>query len=132
MLRRAKKRNELGRISFVNEDFLKWQTDQNFEVVICPFFLDVFTEANLKLVLNRIGDLADKGSQLIVADFQDTGRFEHRMLLKLMHWFFRIATRLEGRKLARIEHFILQEHYEVKARSTFRNGFVFSAVYQKV
>lgn len=132
MLERAKKREAIGRVHFIEADFLKWQTDQQFEVVICPFFLDVFTETNLKQVIQKIRALTTEHGQLIVADFQQTGQIQHGVLLTLMHWFFWITARLEGRKLMPINTHVLQHSYEIEDFSTFSKAFVFSAIYLRL
>ena len=132
MLERAKKRPYKGRVDFICADFFTWQSDQSFDVVICPFFLDVFSETNLKLVLKKINDMTVVDGKLIVTDFQNTGRYDHRILLSSMHLFFRITTQLEGHQLLAIEEYILQKAFKRKEQATFRRDFVFTTVYDRM
>lgn len=126
------RRKGIGPVDFIHADFLEWQTNQQFDVVICPFFLDVFTETNLQRVIQKIRELTVKEGQLIVTDFQDTSRFYHRVLLQVMHWFFRFFSGLEGRALCPIDDRIKQNHYDLKHKATFKQEFIFSAVYQRL
>lgn len=130
MLRQASERSGIGTVVFIETDFLDWKTDQQFDVVICPFFLDVFTPNNLCLVVEKIGNLTSKGGTLIITDFQATGRLHHRMMLLVMHLFFRIFSSLESRKLGDIESMVLSSGYEMISRKAFRKDWVFSGVYQ--
>ena len=130
MIDKARERKGIGTVDFIRDDFLSWQTDQQFDVVICPFFLDVFTLKNLEQVLIKIRSLTTQDGKLIVTDFQQTDRIRHRILLKLMHWFFRITVRLEGRELAPINDCALKAGFEQKSYKTFREAFIFSSVYQ--
>lgn len=130
MLGQASKRHGIGTVEFIHADFLAWKTDQQFDVVICPFFLDVFSEKNLDLILQKINAVRKANGQLIVADFQDSGRVDQKLLLRVMHLFFGLVSSLESHKLVAIEHRILQRSYFRRCYKTFRNELIFSAVYQ--
>ncbi|MDW3196298.1 MAG: class I SAM-dependent methyltransferase [Cytophagales bacterium] len=131
MLDRASKKSAMDSVEFVNVDFLDWKINQQFDLVICPFFLDVFTSKNLSLVVEKIAALTAEGGTLIITDFQDTGRPYHQMMLLVMHVFFRIFSNLESRKLGDIENAVLRSGYEMISRRTFHKELVFSAVYQR-
>lgn len=121
----------MGSVEFAHADFLDWKSKYQFDVVVCPFFLDVFTPKNLRLVVEKIATMTAEGGTLIITDFQETGRPYHRMMLLVMHLFFRIFSNLESSKLGDIESMVIRGGYEMISRRTFRKELVFSAVYQR-
>lgn len=126
MLKKAQQRKETKHVVFVHADFLEWQSHQQFDAVICPFFLDVFSEDNLNLILGKIRLLLTSKGQLMITDFYLSGLRSHRILLKIMHVFFRIFSSLESKKLKPIRKHVLQSGYQISEEKTWREGFIFS------
>lgn len=126
MLNRAKERQLKELVNFIHTDFLKWESDQQFDVVICPFFLDVFDEDNLNLVLDKMRSSLDSNGQLMVTDFEPSELKSYRLLLKIMHLFFRLFSSLESRRLKPIRQHILQSGFRIEAEKFWLNGLIFS------
>lgn len=129
MLEIARRRELIGEVEFVEVDFLTWNTDQQFDVVVCPFFLDVFTFENLKLALAKIKPMLHEEGQVMVTDFQITGKRHHTLLVKIMHIFFRLTAKLESRQLLPIRAVMKEEGYAEQKQTTYLNGLLFSALY---
>ncbi len=127
MLKRAKHR---GGANFIQSDFLSWQPSQNFDWVICPFFLDCFEENDLEKCLATINEILTAEGHLIVTDFK-ISEPRHGLLVKLMLVFFRLTTRLKTRKLLDLKSWLVT-YFKPLKQTTFLNGLVFSDLYSAV
>lgn len=130
MISKARSRNLKG-IKFVKGDFLQTELKAEYTNIVCPFFLDVFGKEELMLALDRIGSILSKEGQLFVADFQHSNTLLHRFLLWVMHRFFSITVNLQSTSLQSIHQGLIQRGYIAKQEKLFRNGFIFSRIYQK-
>ncbi|MBV6648001.1 MAG: class I SAM-dependent methyltransferase [Cyclobacteriaceae bacterium] len=128
MLFKAKKRNK-SHVTFIQMDFLQWESTEKFDVIICPFFLDVFPEEDLSKALEKIKVLLDTGGQLIATDFRNNGRAFSRILLSVMHAFFRWTVAMKSRKLLDINFRIMEKGFKRQQIKLFRKGLIFSAEY---
>lgn len=126
MLNMAQERTEKEHVIFVNADFLEWQSDQQFDAVICPFFLDVFSEDRLRSALNKIHALLKLDGHLIIADFGKTNVWQHRLLLHVMHLFFWIFSSLESKKLKPIKEYIIAAGFQLEEERDWYKGLIFS------
>lgn len=130
MIDRARKRFADGNIKYVNRDFFDYETLNQFDFIICPFFLDCFAEENLKAVLAKIKSMTKDNGHLLVADFARTK--SNGWLIKLMHIFFRITVRLESRSLLDIHEMVVNSGYhEIEAIFLHRNQ-LFSRLYRNL
>lgn len=128
MLDRARKCAS-PKVSFIHADFLEWHSEEHFDHIICPFFLDVFTRNNLKKVLKKIRSLMSRDGHLIVTDFRNTGNWRHQLLLSWMHGFFKLTTKLESDTLQEIERWILDQGFALDEQVNYLSGFVYSSLY---
>ena len=81
-------------VQFIYADFLEYALeDESTHIVICPFFLDVFTPFQLGEVLDKIARILKKKGTLFVSDFQYTTWWS-KQLIKLMYVFFGMSTRI--------------------------------------
>ncbi|PRY35426.1 methyltransferase family protein [Spirosoma oryzae] len=75
-------------------------TDQ-FDVIILPFVLDVFTESTIReRMLPALLRALRPGGILLITDFVRTDRRWQRALIQVMIWFFRLTANIETRRLA--------------------------------
>lgn len=103
---------------------------EDYDCIITNFFLDVFSEEYLPEVIDLLRQkLAPEGAW-ICTDFRQTGKKRHRLLIWLMHRFFRIFSRLSSRQLNDINQQLELSGLVKKDEKRWRNGLVFSAVYQ--
>ncbi len=130
MVEKARKRYTNRNIEYINEDFFNYEPSDQFDFVICPFFLDCFAESNLNAVLSKTKSLTKKNGLLIVTDFAQTK--SNGWLLRLMHAFFRITVRLESRFLLDIHEKVVNVGFqEVEAIFLHRNQ-LFSRLYRNL
>ncbi|MEM7296906.1 MAG: class I SAM-dependent methyltransferase [Bacteroidota bacterium] len=128
MTQKARNRNSTASIQFINRDFLQVSLTEVYGVIICPFFLDCFKEQNLELVISKLREHSKKGGILIVTEFQKPTSF----IVRLMHVFFRIASRLESKKLKNIDQFVQNEGFTMEQEKFFHRNMIFSRVYRNL
>ncbi len=89
-------------IAFHTGDALTFLPEEaRYDVIITPFFLDCFTEAELKVLIPRLAALAKPGAQWLIADFQLPAagwkRRRARLIHAMLHAFFRKAGGISAR-----------------------------------
>ena len=105
--------------------------DESTHVVMCPFFLDVFTPFQLREVLDKIARILKKKGRLFVSDFQYTTCWS-KQLIKLMYVFFGMSTRIAVRQLETLNTLILAKEFETNAHLFRKDGMIFSKSYTKI
>ncbi len=130
MLDKARKRRSDLPISFYNTDYLSFEPPTKYDVIICSFFLDVFNEDNLRLVLKKLGkELKSDSGTLLVTDFNK--QHNKPFLSWLMHLFFRVFTNLESSKLKDIPEVVESCGFQLKDTKLFKGGYIFSKKYSR-
>ncbi len=124
MIKRAKQR---GHANFIHADFLKWESDEVFDWIICPFFLDCFVESELIKCLNKMDKMLSEQGQVVVSDFK-VGKARHQLLVTSMMLFFRLTAGLKAKKLLDLTS-ILKTYFKPMKQASFLNGLVFSDLY---
>jgi ubiquinone/menaquinone biosynthesis C-methylase UbiE len=127
MMKRAKKRRQA---TFIQTDFASFSSKERFDVIVCPFVLDVFPSEQLGPVIKKIKDLLKPDGHLVVTDFKETDVWHHRLLLRLMFVFFSITTNLKTQKLAPIQTQVLNASFDRIKSASFKNGLIFSDLYK--
>lgn len=130
MLVRARAKTSAN-VIFIHEDFMEWNTVETYDVVICPFFLDVFDSENLMKATEKISQYLSIRGTLIVTDFQQTGRRKHELLLWIMHAFFYVVTHLESNRLQDIKGALKHTGLIPVNERTWYKGFIFSTRFKK-
>jgi len=129
MLGKAKARTSVGNtIEFYAKDAL--EVNGGYDIVIANFFLDCFAYERLSEVLQKLKGRLNENGKLIVTDFYPSDNRHQKLLLKIMHTFFRIASRLEASELSDIHGTIKQLGFEVAELKFLNGGSLFSAVYR--
>jgi tRNA (cmo5U34)-methyltransferase len=99
------------------------------DVVITPFFLDLFSDQSLKKIVLQLKSSLRAGGIWIATDFTTSNKFPHQMLRWLMYRFFRFTTNIESTRLPAWQDLLAHIGEEVDAK-TFKNGFVKTALYR--
>ncbi|WP_420316874.1 class I SAM-dependent methyltransferase [Ekhidna sp.] len=129
MLKRAKRRKFHRSINFIHTDFLEFNTDKRYEVIICPFFLDCFDEQSLHTVIVKAKELLSPNGKLIVTDFDRKGT--NSLLLQSMLIFFKWFANLETTQLLDLKSFLKKNDFQENEIKIYKKG-VFSALYYQV
>jgi ubiquinone/menaquinone biosynthesis C-methylase UbiE len=132
MIDYASKKKTKSSIKFVNEDFLKFNSENKFDVIICPFFLDVFTENELEKVIQKtILHLNPKG-KLLVTDFDPSNTtLLNKALLWCMFRFFTVFSKLENKKYNHLFENLEASKLLLKLEEkSWNKGFIKSQIYR--
>jgi SAM-dependent methyltransferase len=104
----------------------------DFDVVITPFLFDNFKEETLQKVFGNIHSTLKTGGLWLNADFQLSGKWWQRGLLKSMFLFFRLICNIEASKLPDVKKEFMQYGYAAVKQETFFGEFVVAEVYKKI
>ena len=129
MLALAKKATDNdSRISFVcgTEDSI---TMNEFDVIIVFFFLDIFSDATLNVLLEKLKMLSKSTALWLVADFVNSTRW-HSLFLFAMYRFFRFTTRLENQKLPDWQNELIKRNLREVDHRLFFGNFIKTALYK--
>ena len=121
--RRMLKRQLLGTVEFRlgNETTLH----DDFDVIITPFVLDLFTDETLQTqFIPRLHNALKPGGLWLVTDFVQTDIWWQRALLWSMIGFFRLTANIETRQLADWQQLMAQSGLTLRERSPQVGGMV--------
>lgn len=128
MIRIASQKRASG-IDFIQLDFKDFETEADYDYVICPFFLDLFDNDELVSIVGKISKLLKRDGKLLVTDFQSVGR-RHQILIWLMYRFFRLSANIQARHLPDIDQIIIHSNFQRFKSRQFSHGLIFSHIYQ--
>jgi ubiquinone/menaquinone biosynthesis C-methylase UbiE len=100
-----------------------------FDVVILPFFLDLFPDRSLKDVIESINKNVTKESMWIVTDFVSE-KLWHRLYLWIMYRFFKVTCHIEASQLPDWQKALTSNNLVVMQENDFYLGFIKSTVYK--
>jgi SAM-dependent methyltransferase len=101
MLVLAKRRTgDARRLHFWRGDARTIELPRKYDLIVSHFFLDCFVKRDLELLVARVSNAAFPKARWLVSDFclpaSGIRRFGAGLLIKVMYWFFGIATGLEA------------------------------------
>jgi len=102
-----------------------------FDVVITNFYVDLFTDKTLPVVVTKIISTLHEKSFLLVTDFVDGGKWWHKAMLKIMYTFFRFTSGIQGNKLPNWNDVFQQHHLKKQASKLFYSGFIEAGILVK-
>lgn len=117
-------------ITFINNAIENVPLQDDFDVVITPFLFDNFNEENLQKIFKHIHDAIKPGGLWLNTDFQLTGKWWQKMMLKSMFLFFRTVCSIEAKKLPGIQAAFDKYHYVTIEQKPFFGDFIRSTLYQ--
>ena len=104
---------------------------QKYDLVLTAFFLDVFKENHLTKVVKILSEVLEPKGQWVVTDFMKTSVIWQRILVRLMYFFFRITTGLEGDKLLDFKTYLNDLGFTSIQEKAFYHNMIKSTVYQR-
>ena len=104
---------------------------REFDIVIAPFFLDLFSPLTLQKVVERISLASKPSAQWMIADFVNQGKWWQFLLLKTMYSFFRQVCGIEAHALPPWKAILVQSGLTIVDRRFYYGRFIESAVYLK-
>lgn len=132
MMALSKKRNAGdNQVDFINDAIENVTLSSMVDIVLTPFLFDNFNEESLCKIFNHIHSLLKADGLWLNTDFQLTGKWWQKLLLKSMFLLFKILCGIEASKLPDIEKQFEQHGYQAIDEKTFFGDFVLSTVYNR-
>lgn len=132
MIRIAKKKVKPNwSIQFIHQTDTSKLPAENYDYIIAGFFLDVFTEKQLNVVIQDLKNSLKSDGKLHVTDFH-TDMYDwwwSRVLLKSMFIFFRLSVQLESKKLLSFTDFLNAGGFSEKAQGRHYHSLVWTSVW---
>jgi tRNA (cmo5U34)-methyltransferase len=130
MVEMARKRchKYLDRIDFVTIPIEDFPTTANYDAVITGFFLDMFSDDMLPMIVDRLRRQLVAGGKLLATDFTKSPQNSHRLLLWVMYRFFRIVSNISATDLPDWEK-MLRSRLITVAQKDYCSGFIRSVAY---
>jgi ubiquinone/menaquinone biosynthesis C-methylase UbiE len=119
-----------NKVIYINDAIENVSLADDFDVVITPFLFDNFREDTLQKVYHHIHATIKPDGLWLNADFQLSGKWWQKVLLKTMFLFFRLLCNIEASKLPDIEKEFDKYGYKVAGEKTFFGEFIVSTVYK--
>jgi trans-aconitate methyltransferase len=106
---------------------------EQFDLILLPFILDLFTETTLNTkLLPRLLAATAPGGQWLVTDFVNSPVRYHRALLWVMFRFFRLAACIEARQLPDWQRLLTEAEFRQDGKTTQLNGLVMSVLLRQL
>lgn len=132
MMALSKKRQTAkNQVSFINQAVEEVLLEPVYDVIITPFLFDNFQEQTLQKVFEHLHQYLKPEGMWLNADFQLTGKWWQRVLLRSMFLFFKILCNIEASSLPDIDSQFRQHHYQAITKETFYGNFIISEVYKR-
>ena len=132
MLKRAQSNIRNQWIEFHHSTFERFQTMEEFDYVLAPFYFDLYNEEQLTRIINRVKGILVRKGHLIVTDFVNPDQFMHKALLSAMYWCFRITAKVRNSQLPNWKSQIIRNGFTVSENVTFYAGFIHATHFRRV
>jgi len=112
-------------VRFVETDFLIYQSTEKYDLVLLPFFLDMFTNESVEIIVGKLDALSESNTRVIVTDFVIQSRPGWKSwLLKSMYLFFRLTCDIEAGRLPNWEQAFAKRGWNIKQSAAYCNGMI--------
>lgn len=121
-------------VSFIAEPVENYQTKNYFDVIITPFFFDLFKKDKIEILFSGLNDKLKKDGFWFYTDFiPNKYQFKiwQKVLLKTMYLFFGLLSKVEASELVDMD-FYFAEKYSKISEGWFYGKFVRSMTYKKI
>lgn len=116
------------RIHFVQNTIDTISPDARVDIVITPFFLDMFSNDDVNKLVERVAGRLSRKGKWIATDFTKSPKLLHKLLLWIMYRFFRTLCNIQARSLPNWEN-SLETRLTLRESKDFYSGFIRSCVY---
>ncbi len=132
MMALSKKRNTANNtITYINAPVEQSGLTGKFDFMITPFLLDSLSDSTLNSVFASLNFLLHPQGLWLNTDFQLSGKWWQRVLLKTMYIFFKLIGCTVVMRLPQIKQRFELEGYMTVNEQTFFGDFIVSTLYKK-
>jgi ubiquinone/menaquinone biosynthesis C-methylase UbiE len=108
---------------------------RRYDLLVTHFFLDCFAEKTLREVVAKLSAAATDDAVWLIADFHDPPRgwrgFWGRFLIAMMYRFFRLAARIEARRLITYAPLLEAQGFRLTSEITLAGGLLRSQSWRR-
>jgi 2-polyprenyl-3-methyl-5-hydroxy-6-metoxy-1,4-benzoquinol methylase len=113
-----------------------WDLDESlrFDVIICPFFLDLFDGKMLIKIIKKLDSHLKPSGNLLYADFQQAKgvkKLWSSVLIRVMYFFFGLIARISAKKLEDPWLHLKELGYQSALRRSGRNSMIRAEIFLK-
>ena len=126
----AKKQKAAEGVRFHCTDIRNFNANRPFEVLITPFFLDCFTDAELEVLMPKLIRMVEPGGIWLFTDFMPAPGLRYRLLTWLMYLFFRMTTGIRAVKLPDFNRHFARIGAQLISQTSWKDGYIESRVYR--
>ena len=105
-------------------------TKRNFDVILTPFYLDLFPQKKLEQVVSSLITQLRSGGFWIATDFVNESWW-HKIYLSVMYKFFRITCSIEASRLPIWRNALVREGLALEDEARFYKGFIAAQVWRR-
>lgn len=132
MMALSRKRNTgQNEVEFITGDIVHIAFTQKFDAVITAFLFDNFADEDMATTFPLIDQWVKPRGLWLDTDFQLTGSFWQKLMLKTMYLFFKLMKAVNVAKLPDTPTFFKQHGYTVCCAKEFYGRFICSRLYKK-
>lgn len=131
MIALAKKVSTHHAVEFVQQDMERYDENAKFDAVLTPFLFDNFNDFKAEAVFQQIAKMLTPSALWLYTDFKLEGKWWQTVLLKSMHWFFRVLKVVKTNSLPAMTHSFDAQGFELMHYKNYYGGFIEARVYRK-
>ena len=132
MMELSRKRNiAQNKVEFITSDIASITFTLKFDVVITAFLFDNFSDESLAKVFPQINEWVKPNGLWFDTDFQLTGSFWQKLMLKSMYLFFGLMKAVEVNSLPNAPGLFARHSYSVLDLKEFYGRFIYTRLYKK-
>jgi cyclopropane fatty-acyl-phospholipid synthase-like methyltransferase len=135
MINLSKKRSwQENTVTFFHQPIQEFLMDKQFDVIITPFFFDLFKREKVEMLFFDLDKKLNKDGLWLYTDFIPEKYQIHlwqKILLKTMYFFFGITSKVEARELIDMDLYFTKVYTKI-SENWFYGRFVRAVVYQKL
>jgi ubiquinone/menaquinone biosynthesis C-methylase UbiE len=135
MINLSKKRYwQDNKVAFFHQPIQEFYMDKPFDVIITPFFFDLFKKDEIEFIFSSLDKKLKKNGLWLYADFIPEKyqiRLWQKVLLKTMYFFFGHISNVEAKRLVDMDFYFTKGYAKV-SEDWFYGRFVRAVVYQKL
>ncbi len=105
--------------------------DETFDLVATHCFLDLFDEAGLGVVVERLAAALAPGGRWMFSDFDDQGAPSRHLFVQVLYAFFRVTSRIDAAHLPHFDAAFTRAGLRAIAESSHAAGLLRALVLQK-
>ena len=131
MMSLSKRRNTgENTVIFINDAIENVTLTADFDIVLTPFLFDNFIPKTLQNIFAHVHPALKPGGLWLNCDFQCTGKWWQKVLLRLMFLFFRAICGIEAKGLPATDQEFERYTYQVISQQAFYGDFIISTAYK--